>query len=90
MLHTEKQAFQWAALQILYEILCMHVTRLNRQITCIDFGTLRAGFIYIYIHAVCMFHVTCMDLGLFPCVLHTCYMHAKSSIIDCFPKVLKL
>ena len=55
---------------------------------------LYAGFIYIYMHAVCMFHVTCMDLGRFPCVLHACYMCAtcmqESSIIDCFPKVLKL
>ena len=34
-----------------------------------------ACFIYIHMHAVCMFHVTCMDLGRFPYVLHACYMH---------------
>ena len=45
-------------------------------------------------HAVCMFHVTCMGLGRFPCVLHAFYMHVtcmqQSSIGLCFPKVLKL
>ena len=51
---------------------------------------LRACFIYIFMHAVCMFHVTCMYLGLF----HACCMHVtcmqQSSIRLCFLKVLKL
>ena len=34
----------------------------------------RAGCICIYRHVACMFHVICMDLGCFPCMLHACYM----------------
>ena len=44
--------------------------------------------------STCMFHVTCMGLGRFPCVLHAFYMHVtcmqQSNIGLCFPKVLKL
>ena len=35
---------------------------------------LYAGSICIYMHVARMFHVTCMDLGRFPCILHACNM----------------
>ena len=43
----------------------------------------RAGYIYLYMHVACMFHVTGMDLGRIPWMQHF-------SIENCFPKVLKL
>ena len=50
---------------------------------------------HLYLHA-CSMHVSCNmhGIGTIPCMLHVCYIHAtcmqESSIIDCFPKVLKL
>ena len=38
--------------------------------------------------SACVFHVTCMDLGHFPCMLHACYMkncmHATCTCIQQF------
>ena len=62
----------------LYGILCMfacYMYMLNLTDNMHWFWRmLCAGFIYIYLHAVCMFHVTCKDLGHFLCMLlHVTY-----------------
>jgi hypothetical protein len=49
-------------------------------------------FFCIYIHAVCMFHATCMDLGRSPCMhisMHvTCILHACNNLVldSTFPR----
>ena len=50
----------------------VHVTCIFQVMTCTNlWHMLYAGSICIYMHVACIFHVTCMDLGLF----HACYMH---------------
>ena len=63
----------------LYEILC-NVIQVK---TCINlvFGACHTRAGCIYMHATCIFHVTCMDLG---CMLHASYMknyHTYNTLI---------